>query len=338
MSMSSLYDLFGMPDEGYKANEEALRYSKQIPGNNARFVGVIHSNLGTSSMRIGNIKDAIYHNRKTLEYYKLDPLTTPTDYYFGYSSMGTAMYFSSKIDGAIYFYQKAVDEVQKSEENPMNRYYRPSLLQNNIAGLYSMSGETSKALDAMKKSLDFNLKFIASDGEDYKRQESKRSRLQGIDNLAGIYQSIGDYQKAHELLQYSYERKGTLFESDNPELFKSEVLLGQSNILLRNYETAAKQFQKAIASIEANSGSFLTWNADAHYGLAQIYATKKAVDSASYHFERSEALFEQSQEGSYDEGFLKLLTKASLFYASNGKGNRALNTAQKSYNYVTETQ
>lgn len=192
MSMSSLYDLFGMPDEGYKSNEQALIYSKQISGDNGRLVGVIHSNLGTSSMRLGNIKDAIFHGRKTLEYYKLDPLTTPTDYYFGYAAMGTAMYFSSKIDSAVYYYGKAVEEVQKSEANALNLYYRPSILENNIAGLYSMNGQTTQSLNAMKRSLDFNKKFIESDGEDYKRQESKRSRMQGIDNLAGIYQTIGD--------------------------------------------------------------------------------------------------------------------------------------------------
>lgn len=338
MSMASLYDLFGMPDEGYKANEQALMYSKQIPGNANRLIGVIHSNLGTSSMRLGNIADAIYHNRQTLAYYKSDTLTTPTDYYFGYSAMGTAMYYSSKLDSAIYFYEKAVDEVRKSEANPLNLYYRPALLQNNIAGLYSMNGQTTKSLNAMKKSLDFSLKFINSDGEDYKRQESKRSRLQGVENLAGIYQSIGDYQKAHELLMYAASEKTKLFPLDNPEIFKAKVLLGQSNILLHNYEEAAQQLDQAMALIKANSGTFLTWDADAHYARAKVYEQQQKIDSAAQYYEKSRQLFEQSQQGSYDEGYLRLLTHLALFYASEQEREKALAAGNESYNYLLNTQ
>jgi len=338
MSMSSLYDLLGMPDEGYKANEQALHYSKQIPGDAGRLIGVIHSNLGTSSMRLGNIKDAIYHGRKTLEYYKQDPTATATDFYFGYSAMGTSMYFSSKLDSAIYFYEKAVEEVQKSEANPVNLYYRPSLLLNNIAGLYSMNGQTAKSLDAMKKSLDFNAKFINSDGEDYKRQESKRSRLQGIDNLADIYQSIGDYKKAHELLEYATSEKAKLFTPENPEILKAKVLLGQSHIFLHNYQEAALQLDEAMALIKSNSGTFLSWDADAHYGRAKIYEAQKKIDSASIFYERSQSLFEQSQQGSYDEVYLKLLKRIAIFHASNNEAEKALTAGNKSYNYVLKTQ
>lgn len=338
MSLASLYDLLGKPELGYKINEEALAYTSKIPNATGRLYGVIHSNLGTSALRNGNIKTAIEQYRLTLKRYDSDKATTQKDYYFGYSSMGTAMYYSSKIDSSIYYFEKAIDAVKKLDTSAINRYHRPSILYNNIAGLYSMEGNNDKALIAMKSSLSMIQKFIKSGAEDYKVSDSKRGYYQGIENYAGLYQTMGDYKKAHDLLVYAGKLKEQNLPSDSPEIFKSKVLLGNSNIQLHNYEKAAEQLDEAIALIKKSNGNFLTWNSDAHYGRAQLYeALEKPIEAAAY-YKISEQLFEQAQSETYDENYLNFLRETSLFYAKNKNQEQAISNAKKAYNYVLSVQ
>tara|TARA_R110002072_G_scaffold59514_1_gene151430 strand:- start:8855 stop:12073 length:3219 start_codon:yes stop_codon:yes gene_type:complete len=338
MSMAGFYDLLGMPHLGYKSNEEALKYSLQITNASGSSIGAIQSNLGTSAMRLGNMKLAIEHFRKTLKYYKQDPETEPTDLYFGYSSMGAAMYYTSKVDSSIYYYEKAVKQVSTLDSTPLNLYYRPALLLNNVAGLYSIEGQTTKSLEAMSRSLELYNDFLKSDAEDYKKKNALKGKFQAIDNIAGIYQSLGDYYKAHELLLFSYNEKQKEYDDDNPELFKSMVLLGQSEILLLNFEAAASYLDEGIARIKTNPGAFLYWDADAHYSRAKVYDALGNKAMASTFYTKSEDLYDKAFAENYDKSYLDFIKTASLFYAENNEKQKAVSISKKGYDYVIKHQ
>ena len=338
LSLASYYDIIGNQHLSFDITKQALLYTQQMPDATGRQYGAIHSNLGTIAMRNGTIDIGIAEYKKSLKKYNEDPESAAKDLYFGYSSMGTAMYFSSKMDSAVYYYQLAINTIKDSDSTPMNRYYRPALLYNNIAGISSMNGNNTDAIEAMKKNFELSRKFINSDAEKFKRDEAKQSYGVSIENYAGIYQKLGDYKKAHDLLQYAYEQKLKTTTEDSPEIFKSKVLLGQSSINLLNFEEAATYFDEAIDRIKKAQGNFYVWNANAHYGRAKVYEEVGNIEKATQFYNKSEALYANSQKESFEEGYLNNLKNLSIFYSKNKNPEKAIESASKAYNYILEHQ
>ena len=336
--IASFYQSIGLHKEETKSHKMALEYALKIPGKPGKKIGKGYYNLGTGQLREGNVSQAIDNYKKALQSYKSDPETNFLDYYFSYSGMGTSMYYASKIDSAIYFYEKAVDNVAQLEDSPMNSYYRPALLLNNIAGLYSFQGETTQSLEAMKKCIEYNKKFLESDAEAYKKDDAQRAHFQYIDNLAGIYEKLGNYNKTLDLLIYSNRGKQQTFEAGHPELFKSKVLLGNAYLNLLNFEDAEKNFTQSIAAIKKLPGTFYDWNASAHYGLAKVYAEHKHMEKAQQFYEKAAANFSLSSQEYYDPIILAFFEDASQFYVKNNQREKALQLAEKAYSYVVKHQ
>src|SRR5690606_19462769 len=136
--------------------------------------------------------------------------------YIAYNGMGATMWYASRTDSALYFFNKALETLEKTEQTPVNKYYRPSTLQNNISAIYSLQGNTTKAIATLNQSVS-NLKdFIISPGEDSKKASALQFQFQAVDNLAGMYKSIGNLKKARELLEYSYQEKLRNLHSGDP--------------------------------------------------------------------------------------------------------------------------
>ncbi|RFN58854.1 CHAT domain-containing protein [Marixanthomonas ophiurae] len=336
--IGSFYQSIGLHKEETKNHKTALEYALKIPGKPGKKIGKGYYNLGTGQLREGNVSQAIDNYKKALKHYKSDPETNFLDYYFSYSGMGTSMYYASKIDSSIYFYQKAVDNVAQLEDSPINSYYRPALLLNNIAGLYSFQGQTTQSLEAMKKCIEYNKEFLESDAETYKKTDARRAHFQYIDNLAGIYEKLGDYKKALDLLTYSYSGKLQNFETGNPELFKSKILLGNAQLNLLNFQEAENHFTEGITAIKKLPGNFYDWSASAHYGLAKLYAEDKQVERAEHFYEKAAADFSLSSQNYYDPIILTFFEDASQFYAETNQKAKALQLAEKAYKYVTKHQ
>ena len=338
LELSAFYELIGNSQKAYDCNIEALGYTSQMDKASAEEYGIIHSNLGTLAKRTGQLSLSIRHQRLALKYLESDPGSAGKRLYITYNALGGMMWFASKIDSALYFYQKAEETLLKLEQNPMNKYYRPAMLLNNISAIYSSQGNPERALKAMKESISKLNAFMDSDAPDVKKEAAQSLYFSAIENYAGIFKDLGRLQQAKELLHYSYDKKQIKYNKDSPELFRSKILLGQIYLALKEYELADKFLEEGIAQIERIPGGHYFWNADAHYYKATIYDERGNVDSANVYYEKAQALYEHALQGAYDEIYLEFIIRASYFYARNGEDEKALKMARKTYDYIVENQ
>ncbi len=300
--------------------------------------GLVHSNLGTYSKNTGNLNRALYHHRKALEYYESDPASDKVSLYITYNSLGGMMWFSSKIDSALYYYQLADSTLKVLPQTPMNKYFRPAMLNNNIAAIYSSQGNTAKALEVMKKVIRYWDAFFRSDAPDVKKESGKTSYYQAIENYAGIFKDLGDFQKTLDLLWYAYKEKQKYYDAGNPALFKSKILLGQIYLALNEYKLADEYLDAGIAHIESIPGAFYFWDADAHYYKATVNEALGRTATAARYYEQAKILYDKALQGAYDEIYLEFIIRASYFYAKNGDREKALGMAGKTYDYIVENQ
>ena len=338
LELSAFYELIGNSQKAYDCNIKALEYTSQMGKASAEEYGIIQSNLGTLAKRIGQVSLALRHHRLALKYLESDPGSSGKRLYITYNALGGMMWFASKIDSALYFYQKAEETLMKLEQNPMNKYYRPAMLLNNISAIYSSQGNPERAMKAMKESITKLNAFMDSDAPDVKKEAAQSLYFSAIENYAGIFKDLGNLQQAKDLLQYSYDKKQKKYNKDSPELFRSKILLGQIYLALKDYELADKFLEEGISQIKRIPGGHYFWNADAYYYKATIHDELGNVDSATVYYEKAQALYEYALQGAYDEIYLEFIIQASYFYARNGEDEKALKMANKTYDYIVENQ
>src|SRR5690606_9669014 len=103
-------------------------------------------------------------------------------------------------------------------------------------------------------------------------------------------------------------------------------------------DKAFHYLQNGLDKIASSDGDYIIWEADANSTLALLYEVKKNPARATYYFEKTDSLYEESMQGSYDEIYLDFLRNMALFYAENKQPEKANQKANKGYRYVTANQ
>ncbi len=332
------YGSIGLNEKGYHANQQALKYTLLMPGKTGNDMALVENNLSTYAQRMADLKLAQHYARLAIQHVLSDKKPDYVTLYISYNAMGATMWYSSKTDSALYYFQNALTTLKKTEQNPVNKFYRPAILLNNLSGLYQLQGNTTGSIEALKTTITNLNDFIADKAPDPKKVNAITLQYEATDNLAGIYKELGDLRKAKDLLEYSYEQKQKNLTESNPAIFISQILLGQIYFALRDYDKALVYLNKGLNRIAGSGVNYLFWQADACNTLALLYDFKKNVKQATYFYEKADRLYEESLQGDYDVIYLDFLGNAALFYADHQQYKIALAKAQKGYNYVVKTQ
>ncbi|WP_153796984.1 CHAT domain-containing protein [Foetidibacter luteolus] len=322
----------------YDANRQALQYALAVPGKTPASLGSIESNMSTYAQRMGNTSLLQYHMRRALDYFLAEPSPNYEKIYITYNGMGSAMWFASKTDSARYYFALALQALAKTEHNPVNDYYRPAIVQNNLAALYGIDGNTTGAINAMKETINRLKLFLASKNIDAKKVSARTFLYEATDNLAGIYKELGNLKQAQQLLEYSYAEKKKYLEEGDPGIFISEVLLGQLYYATRDFDKALYYLGNGLEKIAGVEGDYLFWQGDACNTLALLYDERHDTARATLYYEKADSLYEASMQGEYDDIYLDFLRNEALFYAETGQEQKAVAKARKGYNYVVKTQ
>ena len=338
IQVASHFANMGNYNHAYKKYEDALVYANQLPVPDPLLTAQIEYNLGVMAQRMANVSLSARHHRKAMSIRETAKTTPLEDIYLSYNAMGTIMWYRSRYDSASLFYKKALDVLGQMPENETNRFYRPSIIQNNLAGLYGAEGKVTEGIEMMKACISNTQKFIASPGLNPKKQNALSGLFEGMDNLAGLYRDIGDYFKAGDLLRYSYQQKQEKLPPGHPGVFISEILLGQHYNDIHEYDKSIQYLTSGLQKLRAAEGDFLFWEGDACYQMAMALENKKNIAEAAKYYQQSEKLFETSYEGEYDNIYLQFLRTAASFYAGNGDYSKAKSMAKRGLDYIQKVQ
>lgn len=336
LELSSFFETIGKNQQAFDQNKEALVYTKKWTEATGEDFGLIYSNMGVYARKLGDLKLSSTYFHTALNKYLSYPETKKESLHIIYNSLGGSMWFASKLDSARYFYQKALTILDEMEETPKNKYYRPAILSNNISAILSMEGKATEGLEMMKSCVRNLQKYAPTIENGIEKQKVREFLFQALDNLGGIYKELGDLKKGYELLLYSYGLKQKELPEDSPELFKSLVILGQTELYLREFDIAGEHLDEAIERIEKAPGSYSFWNADAYRYRGAVYEGQRNFEKAVPYYKTAEQLFEESYQGDYDESFLGFLIDASMLYIKVGEAKKALELAQKGYDFSRE--
>jgi len=338
LEVGSFYEFLGDSKTASEYNLEAVEFTKKMPDQNGELFGIIYSNLGVFNTRMGNLTIALDYHKKALEAYKRYPETKKERLYITNNSLGGMMWYASKIDSALVYYKKAEQILNELEQTPDNKYLRPAILNNNIAGINSIKGDLNAAMNAMQKTVTNLDAFLKSNPSEARKDYAQEFLFQAIDNYGGIYKDIGDYKKAKELITYAYDQKRKHLNPNSIEISKGKVLLGQINLALKEYDDAEKFLNEAVVEFDKKSSDYFNWLADIYYYKARLYEETGNTKGAFDCYQKSETYYKASAGDYYDELYLDLINSASTFYAQNNYTEKASQMANEAYDYVVKNQ
>lgn len=320
--------------EAYNAMLKALSFANLLESKKNYHVSKCQYNLGVFAYKMGKIKQTEEHHRIAMEIRKSDPSTSAEDLYFSYNALGTGFWHSYIYDSARRYFMLALEYVKKSPQDNINKYFRPALIRGNLVGIYREQGDMSKALLTAQEAIDDYQQFINGKGGDSKKKYATESWCAAIENLAGIYQDIGDYRKAGDLLLYAYQQKQQKFPGSYAVAI-SEILLGQHYNKLREFSRSRELLLSALTRLQDDNGEYTFWQADAYYALARNYEQTNQAKEAGEAYEQSEKLYEQAYAGSYDNIYMEFLNSKARFFALHELHNKAIATAKKTGDYLS---
>jgi len=334
LGVSNLYVNARDFNKNYEINLEALKYANKIKPIKIPVLSQIEYNLGTSAINLNNLelaKKHLYTSKKILEA-NLD--IEKEQFYLTYNSIGRIKARLLELDSSSYYYNKSLKTLYSMEgDTPINRYYRPAIVKQNIALNLFNSGKTEASIKEAKDAILDYQNFINISDNEAKKIRAIKFRLSAIDNLGGFYSGIGDNKSAISILNYSYKEKLKTLNEDDPNVIISVLILGHVHLTAKNFKKAGEYIDKALEKMH-NTPYY------EDYALtlrASIYENDNDIVNAKKFYEKSEALYRKQYKGSYPFNFLEAIVEMSNFYAQNGFHDKAIQLATESYNHTKKS-
>lgn len=337
MLLAEFYNNIAKEKLAYQTYQKSFQLAEKFHPNDQNFKGKIHHNLSTTAYRMGDLKLADEHRYLAEKHiHQADQPDFETLYNI-YNGKGRSFYFAYQLDSAEYYFSKALDFLQQSNRDDLGKKYGSAVIYNNLSGIYSQQGQTTKAMQAMRKVIDHLDEYIRLHPTSNKKIEAVEFRLEATDNLAGLYKSIGDYHKALQLLLYAYDRKKKDLPNGSSAIYKSELLLGQIYYALKDYPRAKTFLNAGLEKIPKDDVYSSFWEADAYYSMALVQDACKNITEAKKFYTKADEVYQIALQGQSDQIYLEFLNNKALFLAENNELNDAVKTAQKVMEYTSDS-
>jgi len=335
LELAWIYDDAGYTERAYKTVEKALKTAEKIKDHKKAKISVIYHNLGYLASNLGDM--ALAKKQYAISIKMMEKVVDKDfeSLQKTYNSLGGMMWYSVKLDSSLYYFNKAYKMLDSVEKNPMNSYYRPAMVKMNIAVLNHSLGHADDAIEASKEVISSFQKFIDISTDESGKLRAARHQLAAIDNLGSFYHSIGEFERADELISYSYNKKLKTLALEDFNITISQIILAQAKIGLRDFEGAKKFIDQAIERINTSKSTQFYWHASALSTKAEISNELNDYESAEKHYRAADSLYRISLgKNEYSRDLLDEMIDMSQFYAKINKAQKAISMAEESYYFV----
>ncbi|CAM3313178.1 CHAT domain-containing protein [Aequorivita lipolytica] len=330
-----IYDDAGQHQEAYNLLETAIPFALRNKEPQNTDVAGVEYRRGYYASKMGDFPLANKHYQKALRLLKKSGKEDYVFYNQVFNALGGMMWQEAKLDSAKFYFQEAVKVLEKTDDTDiMNRYYRPSLVKMNLAVLWNALGKNQEAIAISEEALAGFQEYINRSTDEARTFKAKNHQCVVIDNMATFYNTLGEYSRSQELIEYSFEQKKRLFEKNDINLIISNIILAEAKTASRDFEGAAENADQALELLKTSPGADLYWEAAALSTRATIYEFMGDVENAAKFYEKAETVYRKSMGTTYTKDFLDNILEYSLFSAKNQKKEKAIALAKETYDFT----
>jgi CHAT domain-containing protein len=333
--MGWIYDDAGQSQKAYNLLESATHFALRNKEPKNTDIAGLEYRKGYYASKMGDFQLANKHYQKALRLLKKSGKEDYVFYNQVYNALGGMMWQEAKLDSAKYYFQEAVKVLEKTDETDiMNRYYRPSLVKLNLAILWNALGKNQEAIAISEESMAGFQEYINRSTDEARTHKAKNHQCVVIDNMATFYNTLGEYSRSQELIEYSFEQKKKLFEKNDINLIISNIILAEAKTASRDFKGAAENADQALELLKISPGADLYWEAAALLTRATIYECTDDFKNAALFYEKGVIVYRKSMGNTYTKDFLDNLLEYSLFAAKNQEKEKAISLAKETYDFT----
>ena len=334
LSLDKLYFHLGNDAKCVEVSKKALEYAKSLKDIKQKELGEINYAIGQNYYALYDLSHAsIYFKQSALAYekskeakkYKLSD---------AYNGVAVSMWTLNNLDSAEVYFNKAIKTANESDLKGYDKLYYISAFKFNLALVFDDSGNVDEAIKT-KKDVIKNFQNIIDNSKDEELlKKSERLLASSFSNLAAFYNDIGFTAKAYDMLKYAYEKKKLVYEPTSLRLITNIGQIAAAEITLRDLDQSIETVNKGLTKLRSLPSDYPSEEAALLQLKAAAYAEKGDAITAAKFYEESEVLFNKAYPKEYSRTYLTLLRDYAIFLAVNGKKEKAIAIAQKSYNYI----
>ncbi|MRT16324.1 CHAT domain-containing protein [Vitellibacter sp. q18] len=329
-----IYDDSGLHQKAYDLLKNTRNIALQNRDPNNTDPAGIEYRLGYYASKMGDFPLSKKHYSKSLQLLKKSNQKDYVFYNQVYNALGGMMWQEGKMDSAKFYFQEAINVLEKTDETDiMNKYYRPALIKMNLAIIWNALGKNSEAIAISEESYNGFQQYIDRSTDEARIYKAKGSQCVVMDNMASFYNTLGQHSRAQELIDFSFEQKKKLYEKNDINLIISNIILAEAQTANRDFEGAALSADKALALLENNAGSNRYWEVAALFTRATIYEETGEVEKAATFFEKAVVMYKNMGAG-YTKDYLDNALEYARFAAKNNMREKALDLAEETYAFT----
>lgn len=333
-SLANWYEFTGNTTAAYQQTLLSLDWASKESGKNQEILAGIYLNLGGLAVKNMDLPAAKMHLNQVLSLELSE--NDPENIYFANSYLGNIAYFMSNLDSAAFYYQKTLNAIDQLDPIPRNRFYRKSIILNNLAGVQMAQSDFEAAEKSMSQAISYGEQYMASDLDALEYQKTLQDYLRSLDNLAGLYKQMGFYSRAKQLLEFSFSRKSEELGADDLNTTKSRILLGQVYFDTQDLDLARKYLEDGLERLQQSDQENAYWLGDGIHTLARMEDFLQNEEKADSLYRLANAIFVEEFQGEYDVIYLDFLKNFSRFLAENQKIEEAISFSKTAKDYLAE--
>nr|WP_321232835.1 CHAT domain-containing tetratricopeptide repeat protein [uncultured Psychroserpens sp.] len=339
IGLASIYYQVNDTKKAYEVALEAYPFLEQVKIKKGVLKANLEYDLGFYALKSTNYPQAKSHFSKAIKILnKADSL----DYVLlqkTYNNIGMVNWTQSQMDSTKYYLEKSLFALNKSPkgEDFMNEFYRPAILKMNLALVSQAIGKNYEAISFSEKSIQNFQSFLDNSLDESRKNNAKKTQLAGIDNLGVFYAEIGEFKRAEELINYSYNIKKKLFDEDDSNIVISKIILAEAKINNQDLEGSAKLLDEAITSLEKNPSAQLYWKGAAYMVRAYVFNDLGEFENAAKYYDIGYKINKEITGNTHSKETLEELGNMAVFFAKQGQEKKALALANEAYNYTKKS-
>src|SRR5690554_3967045 len=333
--MAWVYNDAGQTDKAYDLMLEAVEPTSHITEPKNTDAASVQYRLGYYKTKIGEYPLSKKHYLKSLELLKK---SKDEDYVFYnqiYTSLGGILWQQTKLDSARYYFNEALEVLKKTDTTDLkNKLFRPSLIKLNLSILLNAVGKSKEAIAISYEAIEDLQQFIEKTTDEYYIKQAKTFIFTLLDNLASYHNTLGEYKRSEELMEYSFAQKQKEYEENDINIIISHVILAQAKTVNRNFKGAAQHADRALELYKNRTEGDTYWKAATFSIRGSIYERTGNMEMAQQLYEMGDQAYRNSSGDDYSKDFLEHFIQLSNFYVKINEDQKAIATAKEAYDYV----
>lgn len=320
--------------KAYELANLAKKYAQQI--SDKKLLVQAEYALGDYSLKLGNVPNLEKHIRYSntlIQGNKEKPYSITARVF---NLMGVVMFFSSKQDSAVYYFDHALKNIKNLPDNLENKYYLPAAIKGNLFLIKLNQGKHSEATKLVEESLILNQKFLNKTTNHPFLPRVKRNIILGYTNLSSLYFDLGDFNRSDQITKLSYAFAKANFPPQTEEYFIATLSVAEVKHARIELEQALLYLQEAETCLDKINQDNYHLRAYLYNDYGLVYYKIDDFEKSVFYFEKSDAFHEKSNPSEYDANRLYQTMNFGILLGEIGQKEKAIKYVQNAYDYVVK--